>query len=622
MFHTEKMTKIRIIGLKAEKQRIISFLHEQGCIDIRKGKVPLQDDAPYGINTALNESLLKVSAGLKKLHKPKNVKSYDKPAKHETPEALISEINSFEGLSKIFDIEQKLALLDEEYKGLLYPEKIGNYFSGMKINFSNLESDRLEFKAFTISQRKLPMLKARLHELKAAYEISTKTLNGDNVLVFIAYDKNASAAVGDAVSRLRREEIDLTAPYVKGTPENIMSVVSAKKKELSSQISELKSEQSKLSDIYPRLLHYKRLLTEELDKARIPSKFKITENLFVVEGWIPSAQYKDFARMLSAFTNGKSEIETIKTDELAPSKLTRPQFLKPFDYIISFFSVPRSDEIDPTWIYIISAPIFYGLIVSDVGYGILSFILATYISTITSKDGLMYNAAKIWQFSSIWVIFFGFLANQYFGLQLNQYFTTFTGLNWLKDPFTIIGLALAFGITQVCIGLLFGFINNWNHGHKKFAVSRLSSIIFLLSGVVAVASALFGMFGSAYVMPSAVIAVLSLLVTIVLSGREAMEITNLISHPLSYIRLFGFGLSGLILAMLINMGFTPSLSNGIPLFIVFLVIFLVLHFFNMLLAIFEGIIQASRLNFIEFFSKFYKGGGVRFAPFGEKINDE
>ena len=64
---------------------------------------------------------------------------------------------------------------------------------------------------------------------------------------------------------------------------------------------------------------------------------------------------------------------------------------------MEFFSVPRSDEIDPTWIFIISFPIFYGLMISDVGYGIASFILSQIIIMKTDPDGLMCNAAKIWQ---------------------------------------------------------------------------------------------------------------------------------------------------------------------------------------------------------------------------------
>ena len=101
-----------------------------------------------------------------------------------------------------------------------------------------------------------------------------------------------------------------------------------------------------------------------------------------------------------------------------------------------------------------------------------------------------------------------------------------------------------------------------------------------------------------------------------LSGTEAAEITNLITHPLSYSRIMGFGLASIIIAMLIDKAFTPHLEQRIRvMFVASLAIFLVLHIMNMIVSMFEGIIQAARLNFVEFFSKFYKGGGTKYRPF-------
>jgi V/A-type H+-transporting ATPase subunit I len=617
MFRTAKMAKIRIIGLKSNKSAIIKFLHSEGCLDVRKPAADLADDTANPMDTALNELLLKVSAGIKKIGKPpKGSKpgNYHKPA---TTEALMAAVNSDRELTEIFSTEEKIAATNEQLKALAYPEKVAQYFSGIRINFSTLQSERLEFKAFTISANKLILLRKALSGFKSGYDLITKKLDGGNTLVFMAYDKRL-AELGEVVSRLRREEINLKATHVAGTPEEMKRYLSVLKEDLLKKKAALDAAHAALAPSYWKLKFYRKLLHEELAKAQIPSKFKSTENLFVAEGWVPEAKYEKLKADLATFTKGASNLERIKTDELPPSLLTRPAFLKPFDYIIEFFSVPRSDEIDPTWIYIICAPIFYGFLVSDVGYGILSLLLATWLTKITSKDGLLGNVAKIWQYSSISVVFFGFLANQYFGFQLNQYFTTFHGFDWVKDPFTVIIIAILFGIIQVSIGLFFSFVNNLNHGHKLHAISRLTSIFFLVFGAIAVAGAFFGAFSGGVTEVTGAIAILSFILTIATSGREALEITNLISHPLSYMRLFGFGLSGLILAMLINMGFTPTLSHGIVVFILLLIIFITLHFLNMILAIFEGIVQASRLNFIEFFSKFYKGGGVKFAPFGSE----
>ena len=132
--------------------------------------------------------------------------------------------------------------------------------------------------------------------------------------------------------------------------------------------------------------------------------------------------------------------------------------------------------------------------------------------------------------------------------------------------------------------------------------------------LLAIASALFNV---TYVplIVSASLAIASLVAFAALSREEAIEVVNLIGHPLSYARIMGFGLASVILALLIDKAFTPSLSQGAVGFILYAVLFIALHIMNMILSMFEGILQGVRLNFIEFFSKFYVGGGDHFKPF-------
>ncbi len=282
---------------------------------------------------------------------------------------------------------------------------------------------------------------------------------------------------------------------------------------------------------------------------------------------------------------------------------------------MEFFSLPRSDEIDPTWIFIFSFLIFYGLMVSDVGYGILSFILAYIITKKTNPEGLLYNVAKIWQISAISAIGFGFLSNQYFGFKFNKYLINYQAFDWIKNIPILLLITIFFGISQILIGLVFSFINNYNKKHMLLAISKITSIIAIIFGIIAIAGFLFHEFPSNVSVISAIVASISFILTFALSGIEASETINLITHPLSYARIFGFGLASIIIAMLIDQSFTPSMSHGIIVFIIFLIMFILLHFLNMIMAIFEGIIQGARLNYVEFFSKFYIGGGTKFKPF-------
>ena len=360
------------------------------------------------------------------------------------------------------------------------------------------------------------------------------------------------------------------------------------------------------------------MLSVEADRADVSANFKKTDSTFIIEGWVLKKRLGVLREDLSRVARGRFILDALETGELAPTLVRRPEFLKPFDFIVNFVNVQRSDEIDPTWVFIFTFPIFYGLMVSDVGYGLMSLLLSTVVARITNPDGLVCNTAKIWQMCSVFIIIFGFLTNQYFGLQLNQYFTTFQGLDWLKNLTTILAIGILMGITQVTLGLAFGFVNQYRRGHVKVAISKVSSAVFLIAGAVAIAGTFFGLFGYGVTVAAAAASIAGALATVVFGGTDAVELTSLISNPLSYARLMGFGLASVMIALLIDIVFTPSLSSGILVFSVTAVIFILLHFMNMILGIFEGSVQAVRLNFVEFFSKFYEGGGVKFSPFGYK----
>ncbi|MDE1825250.1 MAG: hypothetical protein KGH77_03260 [Candidatus Micrarchaeota archaeon] len=608
MLRTEPMQKVRMLFLENERDTVVEFLHGQGILDFRRSKLELGDVQSSSL-PSISDALIRVNGALGIL-KAQVVKQIH----HVKTEELVKKVRNSSYIDQIFKLGDRQREISEDESGLAYAQRVSGYFSATGIDFSKLNSDVLAFKAVLAENKDAQKVVEAIKAAKLNSSCVTNLADKKKTLVFIAYDKAKS--IEDALRPFQLDEIDIKSKYLKGTVEQILENV---RKTRESHIFEGKKIEHELLELgakhYSELASYKEMLEIESQRAGAASNFKKTEKVFVVEGWLPEKKYEQFVGELFKFTKNRCYVEKVDDKELAPTLVNRPGFLRPFDYLMEFYSVPRSDEIDPTWIFIISFPIFYGLMVSDAGYGILSLLFSTWITRKTNPEGIMYNSAKVWQLSSISAIFFGFLSNQYLGFRLNQYFTTFTGFDWVKDATTILLLTIVFGLVQVILGFIFSFYNNWGKGHKKAAISKLTSILTILVGIVAV----YGFFtGASYMIPFGILMLILLIITGALSGIEASEITNLMTHPLSYARILGFGLASVIIAMLIDNAFTPSFHYGILGFIGFTIIFILLHFVNMILGIFEGLIQGVRLNFVEFFSKFYSGGGIKFRPFSYK----
>ncbi len=623
LLRTERMEKVRMLFSDRLKDKVISYLHENGFLDIRKSRLELEDDAPSFELNELSELLIRVDGAIETIEKFSNKKEKKadnnfRPYKKLSRKELIEKAKRLKTVEKALKLNELIKEEESNIESLKKALNIGLMFQGIMINFSKLDSDYISYKAYLVSRNKAEQFSNALKKIENA-EVIKKELDerfGKKVLFFIAYEKGME--IESIFGNIGAEELDLKAKHLEKDPDYVVEKCSREIDKIKNKIKEAENSIKRMQKNLGELLAYREMLEIEIERESVKSNFKKTGYVFLVEGWIPKKDAEKIKNGLDKITNGEFELEVLEKekDELAPTLTNRPKFLKPFDYMMEFYSIPRSDEIDPTWIFIISFPIFYGLMLSDVGYGIASLIFVTWITRFTNPEGLVYNAAKIWQIAAISSIFFGVLSNQYFGYQLNKYIGLGNfGFDWLKDATTILLATILFGVAQVSLGLFFGFINKWDHGEKIVAISKITSILTIFTGIFAVGGFFFHIISASLTIYFGIAAIAFLVATALMSGIEAAEITNLMTHPLSYARILGFGMSSVIIAMLIDQAFTPTLSHGIIIFLLLLILFILLHFMNMILGIFEGIVQGVRLNFVEFFSKFYIGGGIKFKPF-------
>ncbi len=615
LFGSVPMQKVRIMLLAADKDRAVEYLHDKGMIEIRKSKLSLQDDMPSQRLYTLSDLLIKVDGALALLRRPKKLKIQKHP--HYGVDRLVENVRLLGYVDRAFAINDRRRELNEDMAVMDYAMAIAGYFNDLDVDFSNLKSETLSFKAFRAQNKVAAGVGGAIQKHGINAETVVNPIDKRDSLVLVAYPK--SVKLDDAIGGMGMTELDLNSKYLVATPSEVVNTVKVREVAAKAELDSLQLEMDRIGDkYYAELLAYREMLDVEVSRAEVVSEFKKTDATVVLEGWVPQNYFEGFSNELVKFLGGRCYVEGLKVnheEEPAPTLGDRPKWLGSFDYLMEFYSVPKSSELDPTWIFILSFPIFYGLMISDVGYGIASFALATWIVHKTDPDSLIGNTAKLWQLCAIFAVVFGVLSNQYLGFQLGAPFSYLQLFDWVKNATSVMVITIYFGLTQVILGLVFGFINKYREHETKLAISKLTSIAVVIAGTIAVAGFFFGQFGPATTDVAALVAVVAFIASAALSGIEAAELTNLITHPLSYTRILGFGMASVIIAFLIDNAFTPNLGQGIVTFILFLIIFLVLHFVNLVLGIFEGLVQGVRLNFVEFFSKFYEGGGVKFKPF-------
>jgi V/A-type H+-transporting ATPase subunit I len=399
------------------------------------------------------------------------------------------------------------------------------------------------------------------------------------------------------------------------------------------------------------LLACDELLTTDVSKAEAPLRFATTDQSFVAEGWVPVDKVAGLTAAINQVTNEKCYVTELPVDlehDAVPMEYANPSFARPAQLIMDTYARPRYTEIDPTLIISFVFPLFFGLILGDVGYGLmllgLSLVLRHYIKR---GDGAqLVNLLTIFAISSI---IFGILFSEFLGFKLpweplifSRHMNIGTSEGEGAAIPALMVMSIWIGIVYITLGRVLGIINHarMDHGsHRTKAVLANVGWIFVMWGILF-------MIWSAFPIPympdftvfpaivaglniAAIIGAVMLVLGIVFIARdsplEIVEVPTIISHTLSFARLVAVGLSSVAIAMVVNliaigMIITPQLQNFTPVSIVIIIVgalvFIVGHLGNCVLGLIGGGLQSLRLQYVEFFTKFYKGGGVKYNPFG------
>ena len=222
-------------------------------------------------------------------------------------------------------------------------------------------------------------------------------------------------------------------------------------------------------------------LETELLKAEVPVKFAATKYTNIISGWVPEKKFEKIKRELEEITEKKVYVHKIilKENETAPVMLKNPRIAAPFEFLLDMFSSPKYNEIDPTLLMFLTLPLFFGFMLGDIGYGVLTLAIFALMKT-KFKKGAIRSLLNVLILSSMGTIIFGALFGEVFGEEAifgHELPHVLSRAHQIPD---LLSISILIGIVHIAFGLVLGFINTFKHHGLKHAVYEKLSWMMLL----------------------------------------------------------------------------------------------------------------------------------------------
>lgn len=414
------------------------------------------------------------------------------------------------------------------------------------------------------------------------------------------------------------------------------------------EIEDLKEQLKAFSNVREKFRIVSDACRMRAERYAILGQMPQTKNTFLLSGYVPAQRAQEIADQFIKTYDAMVEIEGISEEEEAPVLLKNNQLAEAGEGILASFGLPGKGEIDPTFVMTAFYVFLFGLMLADVAYGLIITIACTVaLKKFPRMEDNLKKSLKLFLMCGVSTAFWGVMFGGYFGDAITIISKNFFGQEvtipalWfvpLNEPMRMLLWSMIFGMIHMYTGLaLKAYICIKNKRYMD-ALCDVGFWVLLLTGLILilVPSDLFAsMFQMTVVFPEVVnvfakvIAGIGAAGILLMSGRDKKgkwgirialgaydlyNITSWLSDALSYSRLLALGLATGVIASVFNqMG--SMFGQGVLGTIIFIVVFIVGHAFNLALNLLGTYVHTCRLQYIEFFGKFYEGGGRAFHPF-------
>ena len=631
-----KMKKFKLFALEKDRKSLLKELQKFSYVHFVKTKEDDESLKEIELNqdmTIIKEKNQKVKWMLNyfsKLFPKETKKEIDESSIKETLFVLLEQqaskydfSNDYENLA---NISREMDSNKEEIANLETYRKELSKWLNIKESLGNLKAFKTaKFFLGTVAKKNFEPLKDKLRNFEHTYieEISDES-SQINIMLLTSNTEEKELKNELKTYSFTETNFDFDTSFTEEYEKT-----KNREEELKKANEKLKEKVEKLLKLIPKLLIQKEYLDNALMRETVVSNFKATDTVNVIEGYIPLDMEEEFKKIVNKNSNKSNYLEITevdKDDEEVPILLKNSGITGLFASITQMYALPRYNEIDPTAILSIFYWIFFGMMVADFAYGLILFILSGLALMIGKFDENKRKFLKFFFALSFSTMIWGLLYGSAFG-DLIKLPTQV--LDSSKDFMSIFILSIIFGAIHLVIALGIKAYILIKNGHFMDVIYdvflwylTLTSLIILL---------LAGRFGLSEFTKNIFIAcaVIGMLGIVVFGARDAKTlvgriggglyslygITSYIGDFVSYLRLMALGLAGGFIASAINIIVKMLVSKGILGIILGIVVFTLGQSFNIFLSFLSSYVHTSRLTYVEFFSKFYEGGGKAFKKF-------
>lgn len=445
------------------------------------------------------------------------------------------------------------------------------------------------------------------------FTMTSKALAQGDTALLLVLPREFSERLDTRLTEARVPEVPLPAAYRDLPLEQAVPRMLERLRAIPREIDECRGVIETLARrALPELRRAEQEIRDWLAAADARRRCGLTSHAFALEGWMPERYVAELRHQLATAAGDDVLVEIVAREAWAatdaPVTLSNPRLIRPFERLITVMPLPTYGTIDPTPFVAVFFPMFFGMMLGDVGYGVVLAAIAFVLWRRSAAGSLMRNIAEIALPCAVFAMIFGVLFGEYFG-DLGQRALGLRPL-WINREEAIVATllaALGLGVVHVTLGLVLGAIAARERRH---ALGRAISAVMIVLVVVALLAA-FAVLPTGLFTPAAIALLVCFPIVVLAEGvLGTIELFQALGNVLSYARVMAIGTASVVLAVVAN-----RMVGAIGSTIIGLLFALLFHLVNFAIGLFSPAIHAMRLHYVEFFGQFYAPGGRRYEPF-------